>query len=118
MKKNPFPTGKLDIQILRRLLQRYAITDDRVLIGPRIGEDAAAIDMGKKVLIVATDPITFATDEIGYYSVNVIDPSILLNACDNPDTHTPIFSSGSQDIRPTSMTSCLKSRTKLFEEPD
>ena len=40
-------------------------------MGPGVGEDAAAIDFGHKVLIVATDPITFATDEIGYYSVMV-----------------------------------------------
>jgi len=64
-------TGKLDIQILRRLLRRYSKTDGRVLLGPQIGEDAAAIDLGERVLIVTTDPITFATDEIGYYSVMV-----------------------------------------------
>jgi HAD superfamily hydrolase (TIGR01509 family) len=62
-------SGKLDIQILEKLLKRYALTDQRVLIGPRIGEDTAAIDMGEKLLIVTTDPITFATDEIGYYGV-------------------------------------------------
>jgi hydrogenase maturation factor len=64
-------TGKLDIQILRKLLNKYSKTDEKVLVGPRIGEDAAAIDMGEKVLIVTTDPITFATNEIGYYSVMV-----------------------------------------------
>jgi hydrogenase expression/formation protein HypE len=71
MKRNLLPTGKLDIQILRKLLQRYSKADERVLLGPRIGEDAAALDMGERLLIVATDPITFATDEIGYYSVIV-----------------------------------------------
>jgi hydrogenase maturation factor len=70
-KKNLLPTGKLDAEILRKLLQRYSITDEKVLLGPRIGEDAAAIDMGERVLITTTDPITFATDEIGYYSVMV-----------------------------------------------
>ncbi len=64
-------SGKLDIQILGRFLRRYVLSDERVLIGPRIGEDTAAIDMGEKVLIVTTDPITFATDEIGYYGVVV-----------------------------------------------
>jgi len=65
------PAGKLDIQILRNLLKNYSRHDEKVLVGPGIGEDAAAIDMGDRVLIVATDPITFATDEIGYYSVMV-----------------------------------------------
>jgi len=64
-------TGKLNVRILRKLLQRYSKTDKKVILGPRIGEDAAAIDMGERVLIVATDPITFATNEIGYYSVIV-----------------------------------------------
>jgi len=71
VKRKPLLTGKLDIQILRRLLQRYSRIDERVVLGPGIGEDAAAIDMGEKLLIVATDPITFATSEIGYYSVMV-----------------------------------------------
>jgi len=71
VKRKPLPTGKLDVQILRRLLQRYSRIDERVVLGPGIGEDAAAIDMGEKLFIVATDPITFATSEIGYYSVMV-----------------------------------------------
>ncbi len=71
MRRKLLKTGKLDIQILRKLLNKYSKTDEKVLVGPRIGEDAAAIDMGEKVLIVTTDPITFATNEIGYYSVMV-----------------------------------------------
>ena len=63
--------GKIDIEALGKLLERYALSDDRVLVGPRIGEDTAAIDMGEKILVVTTDPITFATDEIGYYGVVV-----------------------------------------------
>lgn len=71
MTNAPLPTGKLDVQILRRMLQRYTLIDERVLLGPGIGEDAAVLDMGEKVLVVTTDPITFATDEIGYYAVMV-----------------------------------------------
>jgi len=71
VQSNILPAGKLDVQILRKLLKLYSRVDEKVLLGPRIGEDAAAIDMGDRVLIVATDPITFATDEIGYYSVVV-----------------------------------------------
>ena len=70
--KNRFlPSGKLDIHVMNELLERYASSDARVVIGPRIGEDTAALDMGEKVIVVTTDPITFATDEIGYYSVVV-----------------------------------------------
>lgn len=65
------PTGKLDVRILGKLLRKYSRIDKRVLLGPGIGEDAAAIDLGDRILVVATDPITFATSEIGYYSVMV-----------------------------------------------
>jgi hydrogenase expression/formation protein HypE len=71
MKHKMLPTGKLDIDILRKLLERNPVRDDAILIGPQIGEDAAAIDMGERTLVVSTDPITFATSEIGYYSVMV-----------------------------------------------
>ena len=34
-------------------------------MGPRVGEDAAVIDIGDRYLVATTDPITFATDELG-----------------------------------------------------
>jgi len=71
VKRKVLKSGKLNARILNELLQRYCKGDERLLVGPRIGEDAAAIDMGERVLIVATDPITFTTNEIGYYSVMV-----------------------------------------------
>jgi hydrogenase maturation factor len=57
--------------VLAALLARYPNRDPRVVVGPRPGEDAAVIDMGAAYLAVKTDPITFATDEIGWYAVNV-----------------------------------------------
>jgi hydrogenase maturation factor len=42
-----------------------------VLVGPRVGEDAAVLDLGDRVLVAATDPITFATELIGWYAVQV-----------------------------------------------
>lgn len=64
-----FPVGKLPAEVLARLLERYRIEDERVIVGGRIGEDAAVIDMGERYLVVKTDPITFATDRIGWYAV-------------------------------------------------
>ena len=67
-------TGKLDIHLLGRLLGRYTLSDSRVIIGPEIGEDAAVVDLGKKTdyyWVVTADPITFTTEEIGYYGVVV-----------------------------------------------
>ena len=63
--------GKLLPDVLERLLAQVPITDPRVLLGGRIGEDAALIDMGDRVLVVKTDPITFATDLIGWYAVQI-----------------------------------------------
>jgi hydrogenase expression/formation protein HypE len=63
--------GKLPSATLAALLARYGSKDSRVAVGPAIGEDATAIDMGDRYLIAKTDPITFATDEIGWYAVNV-----------------------------------------------
>jgi len=42
-----------------------------VVVGPEIGEDAAVVDYGENLLVVKTDPITFATDKIGWYAVNI-----------------------------------------------
>lgn len=69
----PFlPPGKLPAALLEELLQQQEPpTDPRLLIGPRPGEDAAVIDVGERLLIATSDPVTFATDAIGYYAVNV-----------------------------------------------
>jgi hydrogenase maturation factor len=66
--------GKLDIDVLKRFLEKNTILDPRVAVGPKIGEDAAAIDLGEgtdRYWVVTSDPITFTTDEIGYYGVVV-----------------------------------------------
>jgi len=65
------PPGKLPAGLLAELLAQATPDDPRVLIGPRVGEDAAVIDMGDRLLIAKSDPITFATDAIGYYAVTV-----------------------------------------------
>lgn len=63
--------GKLPSDILTRLLARLP-ADPRLLISPGIGRDAAAIDLGQgRVLVAKTDPITFATEQIGRYVVHV-----------------------------------------------
>ena len=63
--------GKLPPQLLARLLGRLAPADPRVVVGPRLGEDAAVLDMGDRYLIATTDPVTFATDEVGWYALHV-----------------------------------------------
>ncbi len=65
------PIGKLPTELLSALLSQLSHSDPRVVVGPGIGQDAAVIDMGDHYLVAKTDPITFATDDIGWYSVNV-----------------------------------------------
>jgi hydrogenase expression/formation protein HypE len=65
------PAGKLPMSLLEHLLNRFAPRDPRIIVGPRAGEDAAVFDLGDRYLVAKTDPITFATSEIGWYAVNV-----------------------------------------------
>jgi len=67
----PLPVGKLPAELLQELLRKYTRPNSRVIVGPGVGEDAAVIDFGERYLVAKTDPITFATDEIGWYAVNV-----------------------------------------------
>ncbi len=67
-----FPPGKLPNDLLARLLARLGRSGDpRVLLGPRVGEDAAVVDMGENLLVVSADPITFAAEQPGWYAVQV-----------------------------------------------
>lgn len=63
-------TGKVPHEILQRLLSKVP-ADPRVLVGPGIGIDAAVIEFGDRLLVAKTDPITFATDRIGWYAVHI-----------------------------------------------
>ena len=63
--------GKLPLDLLSRLLDEIDVRDPRVVLGARAGEDAALIDFGDRYLVAKTDPITFATDLIGWYMVQV-----------------------------------------------
>jgi hydrogenase expression/formation protein HypE len=77
---SPLPVGKLSGDTLQRLFAKYVRAggspDDRessrrVVMGPRVGEDAAVLDMGDRYLVATTDPITFATDAAGWYALHV-----------------------------------------------
>ncbi|MEW5871761.1 MAG: hypothetical protein AB1894_21010 [Chloroflexota bacterium] len=59
------PVGKLPAELLENLLARAPTSDARLLVGPGIGLDCAVLDFGSSLLVLKSDPITFATDEIG-----------------------------------------------------
>jgi hydrogenase maturation factor len=66
----PLPVGKLPPDFLEESLSGISFTDPAVLIGAAVGEDAAAIDMrDSEVMVLASDPITFAVDSMARYAV-------------------------------------------------
>ncbi len=68
----PLPAGKLPNDLLQSFLSKLDISDSAVIIKPGVGEDTAAIDVAdEQVIVLKSDPITFATDSIGYYAVLV-----------------------------------------------
>jgi hydrogenase maturation factor len=68
---NILPVGKLPPELLARLLSAAPAQDERLLVGPGIGLDCAVVDIGSTLLVFKSDPITFATGEIGWYAVQV-----------------------------------------------
>lgn len=68
----PLPGGKLPNPFLERVLAQFAFEDPSVIVGPAVGEDTAVVDIqGGKVLVLKSDPVTFARDSIGWYAVLV-----------------------------------------------
>jgi hydrogenase maturation factor/beta-phosphoglucomutase-like phosphatase (HAD superfamily) len=66
----PLPAGKLPNPLLRDFLDQFIFEDPSVMINPGVGEDIAAVDIEpEEVLVLKSDPITFATDAIGQYAV-------------------------------------------------
>ncbi|HHL39134.1 MAG TPA: hypothetical protein ENJ37_01370 [Deltaproteobacteria bacterium] len=83
--------GKLPMAVLEGLLRRYVPSPPpmgrrgfargvaarraeslrRVVVGPSVGVDAAAIDFGDGYLLAKTDPITFVAEDIGAYALDV-----------------------------------------------
>ena len=65
------PIGKLSTPLLSQFLSQIPTPDPQVVVGPGIGLDCAVIRTGKQLLVFKSDPITFATDEIGWYAIQV-----------------------------------------------
>ncbi|MCX8205004.1 MAG: AIR synthase family protein [Candidatus Nezhaarchaeota archaeon] len=66
------PYGKLPPRALAELVfTKLGAVDGRVLVGPRVGEDAAIVDMGDRVLVAHCDPITGASWNLGWLAINV-----------------------------------------------
>ncbi len=69
---SPLRVGKLPPELLAELLGQVTATDPSVIVGTRVGEDAAVIDPGgDDYLIVSSDPITFTSEDMGWYAVHI-----------------------------------------------
>jgi hydrogenase maturation factor len=67
----PLPLGKLAPDLLERCLALCPTEAADVVLGPSLGEDAAVVMTGEPCLVLKSDPITFATDRLGWYAVHV-----------------------------------------------
>ena len=65
------PTGKLPAHLLAEILVNAPAKDPAIILGPGPGLDCAVIDIGEELLVLKSDPITFTSDQIGAYLVQV-----------------------------------------------
>ncbi|HEX9312910.1 MAG TPA: AIR synthase-related protein [Actinomycetota bacterium] len=65
------PGGKVPVDLLTRVLAELPPQPPEIRLGPRIGEDACAIEVPDGILVAATDPITLTNQEVGRLSVIV-----------------------------------------------
>ena len=65
------PVGKLPTGLLASLLTTFGAEDPAVLVGAGVGQDAAAITFGDRILVAKTDPITFAGERAATYLIDV-----------------------------------------------
>ncbi len=67
-----FRIGKIPPAVLLRTVYRHAgRKNPRLLFGPGIGIDAAAVKYGKQVMVFKSDPVTGTASHIGSHSVHV-----------------------------------------------
>jgi len=71
MNEKILPLGKLPAPLLARLLARAPVDDPRIVVGPGIGLDCAVVEPGDTLLVCKADPITFVSDEVSRYLVQV-----------------------------------------------
>ena len=106
-------TGKLPPALLTELLADMGAHDPRVIVGPALGEDCAVVEMGDRLLVAKSDPITFAAERVGWYAVQVnandiacsgalprwFLPTVLLPVAFSPDDARRLFADLSQACR-------------------
>jgi len=65
------PVGKVANEILLRYVFNKPVEDPSILLGPGLGEDAAVVRVGDSLLVLKSDPITGAVENIGWLAVHI-----------------------------------------------
>lgn len=68
--KSKLTLGKVSPELLQKFFALLP-EDKSVIIGPKIGEDAAIVTINKEFIAVKTDPITFSFNDIGSQVVHI-----------------------------------------------
>lgn len=64
--------GKIPVNILKEVVfKNLGVKKEEVALGPSVGFDGAVIDFDDKSIVVSTDPITGAIDNIGWLAVHI-----------------------------------------------
>jgi hydrogenase maturation factor len=67
-----FRTGKIPSDILVRNVLKYrGLQDSSVILGSSLGEDAALVKLGGRILVLKTDPVTATTSDAGWLAVHI-----------------------------------------------
>ncbi|QHS17560.1 AIR synthase family protein [Halopenitus persicus] len=75
-------TGKLDPAGLADFLGAVGAADPAVIQGAAYGEDAAAIDLGDRTLVVSADPISLAAERAGQLGIHVACNDVAVSGAD------------------------------------
>lgn len=75
--------GKVSPEELEKFVfSRTGSRRDSVIMGPAYGEDTAAIEIGGKILVVNSDPIIFAAEQIGTLGINIASNDVAASGAD------------------------------------
>lgn len=70
--KKKLDLGKINREILEKSILPFTASDDEdIILGPRVGEDAAIVENKSKYTVVSTDPITTGGREAGWLAVHI-----------------------------------------------
>jgi len=71
MAEDSLDTGKLPPELMARMLGGLPPVGEDVVVGPGVGLDCAVVRLGERLLVCKSDPVTFVTDALGEYLVQI-----------------------------------------------